>query len=127
MRLEPSEHQIQASFIQWCNLMASRYEGLDKMFAIPNGGFRLKKTAGKLRAEGTKSGVPDLFLPVSKVGYHGLFIEFKRRKGNLSENQRVYAQYLVDAGYAFYVVRSLEAAIVLIRSYYAEKLEHYDC
>lgn len=124
--LEPSEHSIQASFIQWCNLMSSRYAGLDKVFAIPNGGKRHTRTAIKLKKEGARSGVPDLFLPVSKVGYHGLFIEFKAKKGSISEAQRIYAEYLIDAGYAYYVVRSLEAAIVLIRSYYAEKLEHYD-
>lgn len=123
---EPSEHQIQASFIRWCELMSSKYEGLDKIFAIPNGGKRNKFVAMKLKREGVRAGVPDLFLPVSKIGYHGLFIEFKTPKNKQTTTQRQYAEYLIDAGYAYYVVRSLESAIVLIRSYYAEKLEHYD-
>ena len=37
-------------------------------------------TGGRLRAEGLKSGVPDLCLPSAHGEYHGLYIEMKRTK-----------------------------------------------
>lgn len=89
---------------------------LKLMFAIPNGGLRDKITAGRLKAEGVKSGVPDIMLPVAKYGntqydveptyYHGLFIELKRprsvgkRKGVVAEKQSDYALALIEQGYA---------------------------
>src|SRR5262245_64718583 len=47
-------------------------------FAIPNGGARDVITAGRLKAEGVRAGVPDVCLPVARAGYHGLFLEVKR-------------------------------------------------
>lgn len=85
------------------------------MFAIPNGGLRDKITAGRLKAEGVKSGVPDIMLPVPSFGWrdfgnevvaHGLFIELKRprsvgkTKGVVAEVQSDYALALIEQGYA---------------------------
>lgn len=53
---------------------------LEDMFAIPNGGKRDKITAANLRREGVKRGVPDVFLPVRRGAWAGLFIELKRGK-----------------------------------------------
>lgn len=49
------------------------------MFAIPNGGLRDKITAARLKAEGVREGVSDIFLPVARGHWHGLFIEMKKR------------------------------------------------
>lgn len=94
---------------------------LKLMFAIPNGGLRNKITAGRLKAEGVKSGVPDIMLPVAKDYYverigtphgvdkfwhHGLFIELKRprsvgkTKGVVAEKQSDYELALIEQGYA---------------------------
>lgn len=64
------------------------------LHAIPNGGYRDKATAGKLKAEGVKRGVSDIFLPLPMRGpivggsyqgqelqthlYCGLYVEMKR-------------------------------------------------
>lgn len=48
------------------------------LHAIPNGGYRDKITAGKLKAEGVKRGIPDIFLPLPIIGYAGLYVELKR-------------------------------------------------
>ena len=70
------------------------------MFAIPNGGQRNIIVATRLKAEGVKSGVPDIFLPVARGGAHGLFIELKTEKGKPSVNQREWVGDLGLNGYA---------------------------
>lgn len=104
---------------------------LRRMFAIPNGGFRDKITAGKLKAEGVKKGVPDIFLPVTIMpAYAGLFIELKRqasdtltaggakrRAGSTSNEQDDWTVILRDAGYGVVVAFGWREAANQIQSY----------
>lgn len=72
-----SEHDLQAAVIAECDRRAILRPEYGLIFAIPNGGARHPAVAAKLKAEGVKAGVPDLFLPVARHGYHGMFIELK--------------------------------------------------
>lgn len=97
------------------------------MFAIPNGGKREKRqdrkgrwfspAAQKLKREGVKPGVPDIFLPCARGGSHGLFVEMKAPDGRVSPDQHRVHQVLRDEGYAVLVCFSLESAITLITWY----------
>ena len=84
----PTESAEQIGLFRWAEFQAGAYPELHRLFHIPNGGHRHKATAGRLRAEGVKSGVPDICLPVPRGPYHGLYIEMKRMRGNdTSETQ----------------------------------------
>ena len=88
--------------------------------AIPNGGHRSRRTAGRLKAEGVRPGVPDYFLPVSRGGAHGLYIELKRTKGGrVEKEQRVWLAALAEQGYCTAVARGWEEAWAVIRDYLA--------
>lgn len=86
--MKTSEHEHQRTVIEWAGWMEKSYPELELLHSVPNGGYRAKFTAARLKAEGTKSGVPDLHLPVARHGYHGLWIEMKRPGGKLSETQK---------------------------------------
>lgn len=75
------------------------YQELCRFYAIPNGGHRSKATAGKMRAEGVRSGVPDYCLPVARDGAHGLYIELKRPTGKPSTEQESWINNLNAEGY----------------------------
>lgn len=106
---------------------------MELLFAIPNGGARHKAVAGKMKAEGVKSGIWDLFLPVPQlvaVGtlrmetkYHGLFIEIKepnRRKhkdGGLSDEQIKFGNAMHANGYATVVCYTWEEAFAELLKY----------
>lgn len=94
-----SAHQI--ALMAWANDPETRkeYLELEWLFHIPNGGSRHKAEAGKLKAMGVKPGVPDLFLPVSRHIYHGLFIELKNETGKLSKLQSEWSFNLRNLGY----------------------------
>lgn len=105
-----SEHQEQANLIKWANLQARLYPELALLFAIPNGGLRDVRVARKLKLEGVKSGVPDLFLPVARRGYHGLFIELKSTKGKPTKKQVSWLAQLDKQGFKAVVCRGFDAA-----------------
>ena len=107
----------QATLIQWCNLQSCKYSELKLIFAIPNGGYRNKAEARKLKATGTKSGVPDLFLPVPRSPKHGLFIEMKVGRNKCTENQKKWIRNLLEQGYEVKVCYSCEEAIQVIKKY----------
>ena len=77
----PLEDAEQRVIFQWAAMETAACPELWLLYAIPNGGKRAIKTAIALKAQGVKSGVPDMCLPVARGGYHGLYIELKRQKG----------------------------------------------
>lgn len=105
-----SAHQ-QALFCFFA-LHRKEYPETEWMFAIPNGGERNPIVAAKLKAEGVKAGVPDIFLPCSWGGnsMSGLFIELKAKKNKLSEEQVKYARALTEVGFVVKLCYGWEAA-----------------
>ena len=101
----------------WCALNRIKYPELQLLFAIPNGGSRNKAEAGRLKAEGVKAGVSDLFLPVARGGFHGLFIEMNKPGGKVSWEQSRFGHSVGKQGYAFEVCRSWEAAVKVLVDY----------
>lgn len=114
----PTEHEEQVALMQWAGLQAARHPELSLLHAIPNGGHRSKAQAGKLRAEGVKAGVPDLFLPAARNGRHGLYIELKRQRGGkLGDEQAPWHAALRAQGYEVVVAKGWEAAAEEIARY----------
>ena len=85
----PTEHQDQVAVIQWWESFSSSKElDLRLLFAVPNAGAGAQRgQAGKMKAEGVRPGVPDLFLALPMPSqanpgamiFAGLFIELKRQ------------------------------------------------
>jgi len=165
-----TEHAHQRAFFAWVN-MVSRFgfeaglameaytnpayhrdilqavPGLALMHAIPNGGLRSKATAGKLKAEGVKSGVLDTFLPwpatytyptgrkgadgyevLGEALYCGLYVEFKkpeektRKNGGLSPAQIEFMDAARNAGYCCRVAYNWAEAANLVMLYLGVEL-----
>ena len=118
---QPSEEQEQAAVFEWVVLMRNQYPELDCIFHIPNGGWRSKPEAVRFKRIGVKPGVPDLFLPVARGGWHGLFIEMKRRKGGrLSAEQAEWIKALEGQMYRAVVCHGAEEACDEIYRYLTE-------
>jgi hypothetical protein len=98
----PSEHYEQAVLVAWFRI---KYPHV-LIFAIPNGGARSPATAGRLKAEGVSSGVPDLFIPA-----WGLWVEMKRTKGgSLSAEQKDWIAYLESVRFCCIVGKGADDA-----------------
>ena len=120
------EHDEQAALFRWAALNRKKHPELALMFAIPNGGHRHISVARRLKAEGVKAGVPDIFLPVKHQAYftegdvpnyHGLFIEMKAGKNTPTPAQVWWHEHLRDSGYCVEVCYGWEEAVKLIKQY----------
>lgn len=87
------------------------------LHAIPNGGLRDPATAARMKAEGVKRGVFDIFLPKPIGKRHGLYIEMKTSMGVASGEQKEFANYCIDNAYAIAICRSWQEAIQEINLY----------
>lgn len=113
-----SEHGEQVALFDWAAHQANLgHEPLRWMFAIPNGGLRHKATAAKLKAEGVKAGVPDIFLPWPAKGYCGLFIELKSGRNKATPDQLNYLKWLTAAGYKALVANGFDEAKEILCGY----------
>lgn len=124
----PTEDVEQMCLFRWADAQSGKYPELSLMYHIPNGGKRGKVEAGRFRAMGVKSGVPDIFLPIKgttynfdcpyEVHYSGLYIELKRQRGGtVSAAQKQWIASLRDAGYAVEVCKGWKAAAAAITDY----------
>jgi hypothetical protein len=113
-----SEHAEQVAIFDWVKLNMETYPQLENLFAIPNGGQRSRVTGAMLKAEGVRSGVADMMLAYPSNGYHGLFIELKRRDGgNVSPQQQDWINRLNKAGYLAIVAYGAKEAVQIITDY----------
>ena len=97
-----TEHAHQTALFAWIGLQP-KDSPLRLAFAIPNGGLRNKVTAARMKAGGVRAGVPDIFLPIARGGYHGLFIEMKVGNGYLSVAQKDWIKKLNKENYSVVV------------------------
>lgn len=113
----PTEDEEQSNLILWTQTQ-KKYPELRLLFHIPNGGKRSKSEAARFQAMGVKPGVPDLFLPVARGGYHGLFIEMKRQKGGrVSDHQRKWMEQLERNGYRVELCCGMQEAKEALEEY----------
>ena len=114
----PTEDDEQILLMVWAEYSLAKLPELKLLFHIPNGGSRHPAEAGKLRAMGVKAGVPDLFLPVPRGIYHGLFIEMKREHGgHATPEQEAWLEDLAAMGYCCRVCHGFTRASDIITRY----------
>ena len=118
MNLTPTEDQEQMTLFGWAARMTGRYPELALLYHIPNGGSRNAIEALNLKMQGVKAGVPDLCMPVARGGYHGLYIEMKRRKGGkISPEQESWLDALREQGYKAVICWGWEEAKNIMEEY----------
>lgn len=123
-KIECSEHDEQVNLIQWFRFKSELF-GISEqlLFAIPNGGQRNILVARKLKAEGVRAGVPDLFLAYPNHRHCGLFIEMKKESnGRASDSQKGFLKLLNETGYLAVVCKGWQAASEVIEKYLKDEI-----
>lgn len=114
----PTESEEQQSLMRYVRAELCRYPELNMLFHVPNEGERRISTGGRMKNEGLRRGVPDLFLDVARCGYHGLRIELKRiRYSRRLPEQKEWILRLNSYGYAAAFCYGWTEAWELIHAY----------
>lgn len=94
----------------WTRANARMHPELDLLFAIPNGGWRDKREAARLKSMGVRAGVSDYLLPKPRFncdcpGYAvcGLWLELKSADGRPTASQLEWGRLMLEQGYEFKV------------------------
>ncbi|MDT8895464.1 VRR-NUC domain-containing protein [Halomonas sp. I1] len=118
------EGQEQAILIRWLYGEMMRGTSVGDLYAatyhVPNGGYRLGKEAGRMKAQGVKAGVSDLPVMEARGGWFGLYLEFKAtppRDAELTPSQREWLEEAEARGYCAALALGLEEAKAVLREY----------
>lgn len=93
----------------------------DLAFSVPNGGFRKKGERFRIKAEGQKTGIPDVLMIRRTKKYIGLALEFKRfngRPSDVSAEQRKVHQQFQEEGWFVAVAYGYGQALKTVREYF---------
>lgn len=114
-----TEHDQQVVVISWAKAHETQHPALALLFAVPNAGKRSIGAAKYYLAEGLKSGVPDLILPIPKIfeSTPGLVIEMKDGKNKTTEKQDWWLERLASYGWETVVAYSADEAIEALSKY----------
>lgn len=103
------EHDLQVACVEWFRYQYPRLS--KRLFAVPNGGYRDRRTAAKLKDEGVLSGVSDLILLKPNAHFHALLIEMKvtEKYSRQSSEQKEWQKELTSLNeYKYVVCRSID-------------------
>jgi hypothetical protein len=112
-----SEHTDQVALFQWAGYNTANYPELELLFAVPNGTRTSIAVAAKMKAEGVKKGVPDIFLPCARGEFNGLFIEMKSLTNYPGPEQRKWIDALMKQNYYATVCHGWEQAVAVLTNY----------
>lgn len=112
------EAKFQTECFRWFRYAYPKYRKL--FFAIPNGGSRNKIEARNLKLQGVVAGVSDTCLAVPRGKYHGLYVEFKYGKNDLSDEQEEFLKQVAEQGYATATVWNFDEFSNVINNYFNE-------
>jgi hypothetical protein len=137
------EHHHQVAICQWVAVSGTKqYPDMVLLHAIPNGA-KLKGVGtdegraegGRMKAEGVRSGVPDMMLPVpvrhtalGMIIYPGLYLELKKpgrereKDGGRSDVQVEWQRRLLGQGYAVVTAYGWQAAAQALGDYLGGRL-----
>lgn len=118
-KIKISEHELQCNAVQWFRLNYPKRV----ILAIPNGGLRNIRVAMKLKREGVRAGVYDLFVPEPQLGgdnglYHGFWIELKVGYNKPTKEQQEFMLLMEARGYKTQVCYTLEEFMNCVNNYF---------
>ena len=122
------EHNEQVEYFKWVDGKIAAGNDLYRCIAaVPNGTFTTLANAARMKAEGLRSGFPDIIIAVPRVQadgtvFGGLYIEMKAPgEGIVSENQMAWLSVLAHAGNQVAICDNWRDAAEVTETYLANR------
>lgn len=120
-----TESGHQRAVFCWAQQNLKRFPVLKWMHHIPNGGARGEDERTRairgnaMKAEGVKRGIPDIFLPVKRGNWSGLYIEMKKpgKLNTLSDEQIEFGEFAKYQGFGWVAVDNWQDAVKVLEEY----------
>lgn len=112
-----SEFTEQCAVIGWARLSQGQHPELRWLHSSLNGVKLTPGLARKMKMAGMTRGIPDLFLPVKRGSFPGLYVELKTGKNRVTEEQREFIEFARTQGYCARVCYGADEAIRAIQEY----------
>lgn len=100
-----TESKLQQACVKWFDLQYPHYRL--NLFSIPNEGARTIANGARMKAQGRRAGVADMFLAITNKHVPGIFFEFKAPNGKQSPSQKDF-QRSVDPYYMYEIITKFE-------------------
>lgn len=117
-----SESTLQIQCVRWFDMQYpfwSKY-----LFHIRNGGsIKSAREGMKFKRMGVRKGIPDLFLSIPHIDWHGFYIELKKKGGKPSLEQVENGKAFEDLGYKFLIIDDIEVFIDEVNEYMLKILQ----
>lgn len=123
--LRTTEATEQAALFDFLSRIEPRMPAVRWAFHVPNGGHRMKVVARRLKREGVKAGVPDVWLPVRRDPYIGFVCELKVGRNRPTTAQRAWLDLLDDQGWRAVVCWGWQQAASELLRYLGERPEDF--
>lgn len=114
--LIPSEDDTQQAFIAYCRVQRDERR---MALHIPNEGKRSQLGHIMAVKKGLLPGASDNFIPAPRAGWHGLWLELKRKGQKPTADQLAFGRDMEACGYRFHWADTLDRAITLTDAYMA--------
>ena len=116
------EHREQVAIMHWWRMQHTVYGiPLIALLSVPNAGMGRNAIQGaRLKAEGVRAGVSDLFLAVPRHGKAGAWIEVKAIGGRESDVQAEFQTEMRRLGYRAVTVYGADECIRFLKDYLGE-------
>lgn len=111
-----SEHEEQKAICQWLDIHDVLYHSIPNGVVLSGDSIARGRYMNYLKAEGLRSGVPDLFICdithfCSEIGVRGVYVEMKAEKGIVSPNQQKWCDRLSARGFRVVVAYGYDDAV----------------
>lgn len=105
LRNPQGEDAMQIALMQWARMPDSLrlHPELSLLHHVPNSGASTKAQGAMMKRMGALAGVCDLFLPVARGGYHGMFGELKFGRNDMTDYQAKFQVAVIEQGYKVFV------------------------
>jgi hypothetical protein len=110
---------MQTTLIAWCR---AQHDGRRLAIHVPNEAKRSVVMGARLKREGMRKGVADIFIPMAVAGWHGYWLELKAHGKKPTTEQFQFLADMDAQGYATGWTDDLDAAMAMVTAYATGRL-----